>query len=301
MNSFNFFTTLLHMFQKNTYNHEKITIAVIFSAIAAVFSVVWFFFNTTTEQSVLNALNTMEAYKVGGQANRNKLQKLYADPSFATTQWQNIDAALESMGGSAVADDNQNNPNDTVATANTLTEDQIAAVLKDVPLDGNKDSDVVFIEYTDFECPFCQSHFSNGTVATLMKDKNIASTIKQFPLPFHPNAQKAAEGNLCVLSLGDDKKFFEYVEKVFTSKDSSLANITAIAKDLGINEAKFTQCLESNEKAAQVANENKEGSSLFGVNGTPGNVLLNKKTGKYVVVSGAQPLNAFESAYEQIK
>ena len=291
------------MFQKNNYNHEKLTIAVIFSAIAAVFSVVGFFFNTTTEQSVLNALNTMEAYKVGGEENRNKLQKLYADPSFATTQGQNIDAALQWMGWSDVPNENntQNNPNDTAAKTNTLTPDQITAVLKDVPMDGNKDSDVVFIEYTDFECPFCQSHFNNGTVATLVKDKNIASVVKQFPLPFHPNAQKAAEGNLCVLTLGNDKKFFEYINKVFTSKDSSLANITAIAKDLGIDETKFTKCLDSNEKATQVANENKEGSSIFGVNGTPGNVLLNKKTGNYVVVSGAQPLSAFEAAYTQIK
>ena len=74
------------MFQKNNYNHEKITIAVIFSAIAALFSVVGFFFNNNTEQSVYNALNKMEAYKVGGEANRSKLQKLYADPQFATTQ-----------------------------------------------------------------------------------------------------------------------------------------------------------------------------------------------------------------------
>ena len=45
----------------------------------------------------------------------------------------------------------------------------------------------------------------------------------------------------------------------------------------------------------------RQGQSLFGVNGTPGNVLINKKTGKYVVVSGAQPLTAFQSAIAQIK
>ena len=52
------------MFKKNDYNHEKLTIAVIFSVIAAAFSVAGFFFNNTEEQ-VLKALNTMEAYKVG--------------------------------------------------------------------------------------------------------------------------------------------------------------------------------------------------------------------------------------------
>ena len=289
------------MFQKNTYNHEKITIAVIFSAIAAGFSMLGFFLNNNTEQSVYNALSKMEAYKVGGEANRNKLQKLYADPKFATTQGQNIDAALQSMGGSPVAEDTQNNPSDTVATTNTLTLDQVAAVLKDMPLDGNENSDVILVEYSDFECPFCQKHIENGTVASLTKNKDIASTMKQFPLSFHPLAQKASEGNLCVLKLGNDKKFFDYINKVFTSKDPSVANITAIAKEIGINESEFKKCLDSGEMASQVANETKEGQTLFNVNGTPGNVLINKKTGKYVVVSGAQPLSAFEAAYDQIK
>jgi hypothetical protein len=44
-----------------------------------------------------------------------------------------------------------------------------------------------------------------------------------------------------------------------------------------------------------------EGQTLFWVNGTPGNILLNKKTGKFVVISGAQPISAFEQAFSQIQ
>jgi protein-disulfide isomerase len=43
-----------------------------------------------------------------------------------------------------------------------------------------------------------------------------------------------------------------------------------------------------------------EGSSKFGVNGTPGNVLINTKTGKYEVVSGAQPEANFAAAIERL-
>lgn len=291
------------MFKKNDYNHEKLTIAVIFSVIAAAFSVAGFFFNNTEEQ-VLKALNTMEAYKVGWQANREKLKKLYSDPNFATTQGQGIDQALESMGGAAAnnnAADNNNGADTTATTSKTLSPEQIASVLDNKPLQGNKDSDIVLVEYTDFECPFCQTHFTNGTVASIISSEKIATTTKQFPLSFHPLAQKSAEGSLCVLELGWEEAFFEYIDKVFTSKDPSVANITAIAKEIGVKDTEFTECLNSNKTAAQVAADMKEGQSLFGVNGTPGNVLINKKTGKYVVVSGAQPLTAFQSAIAQIK
>jgi hypothetical protein len=43
-----------------------------------------------------------------------------------------------------------------------------------------------------------------------------------------------------------------------------------------------------------------EGSSKFGVNGTPGNVLINTKTGKYEVVSGAQPEANFDAAITRL-
>lgn len=247
----------------------------------------------------MKALNTMEAYKVGGQANWEKLQELYSSPSFATTQGQSIDAAIKSMGNAAGNTTAPTNNNTAPAATSTLTQEQVTSVLDGKPIQGNKNSDIVLVEYTDFECPFCQQHFNNGTVSTLIKD--ISSTTKQFPLSFHPLAQKSAEGNLCVLELGNEKKFFEYIDKVFSSKDPSVTNITAIAKEIGIDEAKFTECLNSNKTAKQVAADMQEGQTLFGVNGTPGNVLINKKTGKYVVVSGAQPLSAFQSAIEQIK
>lgn len=287
------------MFKKNDYNHEKLTIAVIFSVVAALFSAMSFFFNNT-EQAVLNALNTMEAYKVGGNENWAKLQQLYSNPSFASTQAQNIDSAIQSMWGTA-ANNTAPTANNTAPTTTTLTSEQVTSILNNKPLQWNEDSNIVLIEYTDFECPFCQNHFANGTVSSLIASEGIASTTKQFPLSFHPLAQKAAEGNLCVLDLGGQDEFFEYIDKVFTSKNPSVANITAIAQEIGINESDFTECLNSGKFAGQVAADMQEWQSIFWVNGTPGNVIINKDTGKYVVVSGAQPISAFQSAIAQVK
>ena len=291
--------------RKNDYNHIKIHVAIVLSAVAAIFSIAGFFFWGTSESTIFNALSKMEALKAGGDNNRSKLQTLYTSEAFKSKQGESIDAAIAQMGGTVAPSSDTTNPTAAPTqganTSTTLTPTQIESVLKDVYINGNKESDIVLIEYSDFECPFCQKHFENGTVENLIKTKNIASVYKQFPLNFHPLAQKAAEGNFCVWkALGNDK-YFSYTDETFKSKNPSVENITKIAVSLGMKEAEFKKCLDSNEFATQVTANMQEGQTLFWVNGTPGNVLLNKKTGKFVAISGAQPISAFEQALSQIQ
>ena len=70
------------------------------------------------------------------------------------------------------------------------------------------------MEYTDFECPFCERAFS--TIEALMKkyEGKISLEYRSFPLPFHPLAPKAAEGALCA---GDQGKFWEMHDAMFSN------------------------------------------------------------------------------------
>ncbi len=217
--------------RKNDYNHIKLHVAIVLSAIAAFFSVAAFFFGGASESQIFNALSKMEALKAGGIDNRSKLQTLYTSESFKSKQGESIDAAIAQMGGTA-APSNKTDPTVAPSTSNTLTSEQISNVLKDNYINGNTESDIILIEYSDFECPFCQKHFENGTVKSLVANKNIATMYKQFPLNFHPLAQKAAEGSICVgNALGNDK-FFAYVDETFKSKNPTIDTITKIAIDL---------------------------------------------------------------------
>lgn len=286
--------------RKNDYNYVKLHASLILSAVAAIFSVAWFFFWGNSESTIFNALSKMEALKAGGQENWSKLQTLYTSSTFQKKQGESIDAAISQMGWAAAQPTNNNNTEEPKNTT-TLTPEQVSWVLKDSYIDGNQDSDIVLIEYSDFECPFCQKHFENGTVESLLKSKNIGHIFKQFPLNFHPLAQKSAEGNICVGNALKGDKYFSYIKETFKSKNATVDTITKIAVQLGMKEDAFKKCLDSNEAAAKVAADMQEWQTLFGVNGTPGNVLLNKKTWKFVVVSGAQPVSAFEQAITQIQ
>lgn len=285
--------------RKNDYNHIKLHVALLLWAIAATFSVLGFFFGGASETQIFNALSKMEALKAWGTANRDQLQTLYKSPTFQSKQAESISSAIAQMWGEAAP--TATAPTAAAPTSTTLTPEQITSVLKNAYIDGNKDSDIVLIEYSDFECPFCQKHFENNTVESVMKSQNIGSIFKQFPLSFHPLAQKAAEGNICVGNSLKGDKYFEYIKETFKSKNPTIDTITKIATSLWMKENDFTKCLTSGDNASQVAAETQEGQTLFGVNWTPGNVLLNKKTGKYVVISGAQPASAFEQAIAQIK
>ncbi len=77
---------------------------------------------------------------------------------------------------------------------------------------GEKNAKIKIIEFTDFECPFCERAFPT-IEAVLEKYKGkISLEYRSFPLPFHPLAQKAAEAALCA---GDQGKFWEMHDSMF--------------------------------------------------------------------------------------
>lgn len=82
------------------------------------------------------------------------------------------------------------------------------------PIKGAANAKIKIMEYTDFECPFCERAFP--TVEALMKkyEGKISLEYRSYPLPFHPLAQKAAEGALCA---NDQGKFWEMHDSMFAA------------------------------------------------------------------------------------
>lgn len=80
------------------------------------------------------------------------------------------------------------------------------------PVKGAANAKIKIIEYTDFECPFCERAFP--TVEAILKkyEGKISLEYRSFPLPFHPLAEKAAEAALCA---NDQGKFWEMHDNIF--------------------------------------------------------------------------------------
>ncbi len=163
---------------------------------------------------------------------------------------------------------------------------------------------VAVVEYSDFECPFCQRH--HPTMKQIMdtyKD-DVIWVYRHFPLSFHANAQKEAEASECANELGGNDAFWKYTDAIFERTSAGgtgfpLANLVPLAKELGLDEAKFKSCLDSG-KYAQHVQEDMAGGSQAGVNGTPGNIVVNLKTDENRIISGAVPFASFKTAIDAL-
>ena len=75
--------------------------------------------------------------------------------------------------------------------------------------------------------------------------------------------------------------------------DKSEAGIIGFAKELGLNEGTFSDCLKNKKFSAKVDVESEEGRTLFGVQGTPGNVIVDNEKGTFTLIAGAYPVEEF--------
>ena len=80
---------------------------------------------------------------------------------------------------------------------------------------GNKNASVKLIEYSDFQCPYCQRfHPTMQQMLSEYSDK-VAWIYRHFPLDsIHPQARPAALASECVFELGGDEAFWKFADEV---------------------------------------------------------------------------------------
>lgn len=86
---------------------------------------------------------------------------------------------------------------------------------------GNAKASIAIIEYSDFECPFCQRvHPTFKQIISSSYGDKIMWVYRFFPLSFHPHAQKAAEAAQCAYEQGGNDMFWNYADALFTAAQS---------------------------------------------------------------------------------
>ena len=154
---------------------------------------------------------------------------------------------------------------------------------------GPAKAPVTLVEFADYECPYCQKVAAD--VSKLVNDyaDKVAFTYKDFPLPMHARAEKAAEAARCAAK---QNKFWDFHDELFRSKELDIDQLKAQAKALKLDSVQFDKCLDSGEEVAAVDRDRKEGNRL-GINGTP-SFFIN---GHYM--SGALDYAALRQIIEQ--
>ena len=152
------------------------------------------------------------------------------------------------------------------------------------PAFGSRNATVEIVEFSDFQCPFCQR--LNGTLEQLKADygDDVRLVFKDYPLPNHAQAFKAAEAGNCAHEQG---KFWELHDVMFSSQSElEVADLKRHAGELGLDQASFDTCLDSGRFAAAVSADLRLGQGV-GVSSTP-TVFINGRA-----VMGAAPYDVF--------
>lgn len=168
-----------------------------------------------------------------------------------------------------------------------------------LPVLGDANAKVTFTEFSDFQCPFCEQFYTQS-FGQLKQDYidtgKVKVVFRHFPLPFHPNAEKAAEASECA---NEQQAFWQYHDTLFGKQAewSPLAAADADAKfityatDLGLNSDQFSTCLTTGKYADKVK-EDLDAGTASNVTGTPTLYVNNTP------IVGAQPYQNFKDAVE---
>jgi protein-disulfide isomerase len=168
---------------------------------------------------------------------------------------------------------------------------------------GQEDAPVTIIEFSDYQCPYCQLFWAQ--VMPIIKGEYIDTGLVKFvyrdlPLDSHPNAPKAAEATECA---GDEGKFWEMHNEVFEGLDewSGSGDAPSVFKgyaaELELDEDAFADCLDSGKYTEEVQKDYQEGATtIASIN--EGRVSTPSFFVNGIFVSGAQEFAAFQQIIE---
>lgn len=211
------------------------------------------------------------------------------DKDFSKQVYSSVDAYIAEKSGQAPA---------PTATG------PIDVSVDDDAMTGNKDAKVTLVEFSDFECPFCERYFTD-TLPQIRENYVATGKIKYVfrdaPLPFHADAVPAANAAECVREQSNDEVYFQYHDILYSNQTAlSVEKLKEYATQLTgvtMDKEKLASCIDSGKYNDEVAADLAEGQDyatktigrfgtpMFFINGMP--------------VSGAQDYSVFKDAIDK--
>jgi len=169
---------------------------------------------------------------------------------------------------------------------------------------GKLDSDIVLVEYTDLQCPFC-AKFHPNVDSVLEKNKDVKLVTKHFPLSFHQFAKDYAVMFECIAKNSNTEQAYSFVSNLFKVNMDKRGVVTLEDglnefKKLGQTDDSFKACKDDSKITQKIQNNFDEGVKL-GINGTPAMYILNTSSKKAVRLNGLVDESVIQSEIEKIK
>jgi predicted DsbA family dithiol-disulfide isomerase len=157
------------------------------------------------------------------------------------------------------------------------------------PVKGSANPRVTIVEFSDFECPFCNQVQSTLKQITDSYSKDVRLVFKHLPLEGHRNSFPAARAAYCA---GEQDRFWQFHDALFSSSDHSTAALELIASKLGLARERFQACVNSEQSRAAIVKD-LETARTFRIDSTPSFIVNGK------LIKGALSFVDFQKIIEQ--
>lgn len=162
---------------------------------------------------------------------------------------------------------------------------------------GRPDADIVFVEFSDYQCPFC-GEFSREVHPQIVRDFVDPGSVRylyfDFPLEgIHPRARRASEVANCARSSG---RYWLLHHAIFENQQAieSDTELFRIARSMGMDESSLHACMSSDTRSASITADQSLGRRL-GVRSTPtfmaGRVRPDGSIDLRAMLAGAKPFS----------
>jgi protein-disulfide isomerase len=167
---------------------------------------------------------------------------------------------------------------------------------------GSKQAPLTIVEFTDYQCPFCQ-RFHTTSFGDLKKNYIDTGKVRFYsrdlPLDFHPNAMRAAQAARCA---NDQGQFWKLRDVMGANPNKlDMDSLLADAADLKMDVSAFRGCVESEKYKNAVQTDVMEAMKI-GATGTP-TFVVGKSTADGVdgeLMVGAQPYPMFDQKLKEL-
>lgn len=246
----------------------------------------------------------LEVLKVWGKENMNAIQKIYGMDEYKKAQTDAIKSTLEQIW--SIWDQAGNNYNDVENNDwNTNSDVDVKSIVEDIlasaPVRGNKDARFTILEYTELHCPYCQRHAQNGTIQSVLDNfPGEVNSVSRHYIIHGESAQKLAAAMECVAELNANL-YYDVFEAAFEAYPVELDGLVELAAQKWVDKSKLQSCVDEWKYMDAVSAMMNQWASVFGVTWTPGNVIIDRETGKFQLIPGAYPADTFIEAINNMK
>ena len=243
----------------------------------------------------------------GGEENFERMAKVYQSEAYVNYASENADQAESYFGLTGDEDDSDSTDTYTEDDSSNIVAwgDEVKSfvenVLASTPIRWDENARFTIVEYTELHCPYCQRHSQEWTINSVIEQfPGEVNSVSRHFIIHGEDALNLASAMDCVAEL-NPSAYNDVFEKAFEAYPVDMDTLVSIATEAGTDATALQACVDEGRYTQAVNDGMSQASSLFGVNGTPGNVIIDKETGNFVLVSGAYPVSEFVNAINELK